>query len=107
MPRQPHTSAQTVSLLQALLARPDQWHYGYELGKQTGLRSGTLYPILIRLAEQHLLETRWEPPQRPGRPARHTYRLTAEGRQLARGRLAGAGTARQPSAARPATEGAG
>jgi PadR family transcriptional regulator PadR len=58
VPRQPHTSAQTVSLLQALLTQPDQWHYGYELGKQTALRSGTLYPILIRLAEQHLLETR-------------------------------------------------
>ena len=107
MPRQPHTSAQTVSLLQALLTQPDQWHYGYELGKQTALRSGTLYPILIRLAEQHLLETRWEPPQRPGRPARHTYRLTAEGRQLARERLAGSAAARRPPASRPATEGAG
>ncbi len=107
MPRQPHTSAQTVSVLQALLTEPARWHYGYQLGKQTGLRSGTLYPILIRLAEQHLLETRWEPPQRPGRPARHTYRLTAEGRQLAHGRIADSLARRVRKAARPAAEGAG
>jgi PadR family transcriptional regulator, regulatory protein PadR len=107
VPRQPHASAQTVSVLQALLTEPGQWHYGYQLGKETGLASGTLYPILIRLAEQHLLETRWEPPQRPGRPARHTYRLTAEGRQFARGRIADSIAKRRRQAARPAAEGAG
>jgi DNA-binding PadR family transcriptional regulator len=34
------------------------------------------------------LETRWEPPAQPGRPARHVYRLTADGATLARARLA-------------------
>jgi PadR family transcriptional regulator, regulatory protein PadR len=104
MPRRSHISPQTVRLLEALLARPGQWHYGYELSKQTGLSSGTLYPILLRLADQHLLETRWERPQRPGLPARHTYRLTADGRQLAIERLARpAATRRAP--ARPAPDG--
>jgi hypothetical protein len=40
----------------------------------------------------------------PGRPARHTYRLTAEGRALAVSRLT---AATAPTARRPAGEGAG
>ena len=50
----------------------------------TGLRSGTLYPLLIRLEAQGLLEAEWQPPAAPGRPPRHAYRLTAAG--LARAR---------------------
>ena len=96
-----------VGLLQALLATPAQWQYGYELSKQTGLRSGTLHPILMRLADQHLLETRWEPPQRPGLPARQIYRLTAAGRQLAIDRLARPADAARRAPARPVPDGAG
>ena len=59
------------------------WHYGYEISQRTGLKSGTLYPILIRLAEQGWLETRWAEPERQGRPARHTYRLTQVGSRAA------------------------
>ena len=106
MPREPNVSPQTVRLLQALLEQPAQWHYGYELSKQTGLSSGTLYPILMRLADQHLLETRWEPPQRPGRPARHNYRLTAAGQQLALDRAARPASARRLAPARPIPDGA-
>jgi PadR family transcriptional regulator PadR len=47
------------------------------------LKSGTLYPILMRLAEYGLLETRWEEVE-PGKPPRHMYRLTAEGLRYAR-----------------------
>ena len=75
-------SAQTLSVLAALCDEPSQWQHGYALAKQTGLRSGTLYPILIRLADRKLLETRWETPP-PGRPARHLYRLTSAGLELA------------------------
>jgi PadR family transcriptional regulator PadR len=42
-----------------------------------------MYPILIRLADRGLLETSWEAEHVPGRPARHLYRLTAEGREFA------------------------
>ena len=42
-----------------LLEAPDAWHYGYDLSRRLGLRSGTLYPILVRLAERGCLETRW------------------------------------------------
>jgi DNA-binding PadR family transcriptional regulator len=88
VPRQPDASPQTLLVLAALLDAPDAWHYGYDLSRRLRLRSGTLYPILVRLAERGCLETRWEEPERQGRPARHTYRLTAGGRALARSRLA-------------------
>jgi len=90
VPRRSDSSPQTLLLLAALLDDAGGWHYGYELSRTTGLRSGTLYPTLIRLAERGFLETRWAEPERPGRPPRHTYRLTAAGRQLARDRLAAA-----------------
>src|SRR4029077_12790770 len=48
----------------------------------TGLKSGTLYPILIRLAERKLLETSWETAE-VGKPPRHLYRLTPEGMRFA------------------------
>ena len=83
MPRPRFSSQQTVRLLTAFLHRPDTWRHGYELGRETGLSSGTLYPLLLRLAEEGWLEARWIDPERPGRPARHAYRLTAAGRTLA------------------------
>lgn len=88
MPRTPHASPQTLRLFGALLADPARWRYGYELSKETDLASGTLYPILMRLSEQRLLETAWEPSDEPGRPPRHIYRLTADGIALAEQRLA-------------------
>lgn len=88
MARTPDSSPQTLRIFQALLADPTQWRYGYDLSKETSLASGTLYPILIRLAERRLLETRWEPAQQAGRPPRHAYRLTTDGAALARTRLA-------------------
>ena len=72
-------SSQTVRLLGALAADPHTWRYGYELGRDVGLRSGSLYPILVRLADRELLESRWETDLPAGRPPRHLYRLTARG----------------------------
>ena len=77
-------SEQTLSVLTALRSRPGTWRHGYDLARETGLKSGTLYPILIRLADRGLLESCWEDEQPAGRPRRHLYRLTSEG--LARGR---------------------
>ncbi len=84
MPRARRPSAQTVSVLQALAARPTDWRHGYELLQLTGLASGTLYPLLVRLHDAGLLEAEWRPSPTPGRPARHAYRLTAEGVRRAR-----------------------
>ena len=84
MARKPNNSAQTRKLLSAMLRQPRAWHYGYELSKQTGLKSGTLYPLLIRLSDQGLLESQWQEPERPGKPPRHAYKLTSNGLAFAR-----------------------
>jgi DNA-binding PadR family transcriptional regulator len=76
-------STQTLLILDAFLVQPADWKYGYDLSRSTGLKSGTLYPLLMRLAERKLLETAWETGQ-PGRPPRHMYRFTPEGMQFAR-----------------------
>lgn len=70
-------------MLAALAADPSAWSYGYELGRNVGLRSGSLYPILVRLSDRGLLESRWESDAPPGRPPRHLYRLTASGLEYA------------------------
>lgn len=84
MPRRPNISAQTRALLTALLDQPIAWRHGYDLSKETGLKSGTLYPLLMRLSDQGLLASRWEESEQPGRPPRHVYRLTPDGLELAR-----------------------
>jgi len=84
MPRKSNNSRQTRALLAALLERSQMWRHGYDLSKETGLKSGTLYPLLMRLSEQGLLESRWQEPERSGLPPRHVYRLTAAGLALAR-----------------------
>jgi PadR family transcriptional regulator len=76
-------SAQTVAVLQALAEDPDRWRYGYDLCTQLALQAGSMYPILIRLADKGLLETTWEAEHIPGRPPRHLYRLTGAGREYA------------------------
>ncbi|MGH3624719.1 MAG: PadR family transcriptional regulator [Sciscionella sp.] len=65
-----------------MAADPDRWRYGYDLCAQLGMQAGSMYPILIRLADRGLLETSWET-ERPGRPARHLYRLTGTGHAYA------------------------
>jgi predicted ArsR family transcriptional regulator len=86
----PEFSAQTLSVLAALCGQPAEWQHGYALAKLTGLKSGTLYPILIRLADRGLVEARWQDEPQPGRPRRHLYRLTAAGLASATGALASA-----------------
>jgi DNA-binding PadR family transcriptional regulator len=72
-----------MKVLRALAADTARWRYGYELGTETGLKAGSLYPILVRLADRELLEASWEKSPPPGRPARHLYRLTPAGKELA------------------------
>ena len=66
------------------------WRHGYDLVRETGVRSGTLYPMLIRLAERGWVEAEWQPPSEPGRPPRHAYRLTAEGARVVAALASGA-----------------
>ena len=84
MVRKRKSSRETELVLQALGREPDRARYGYELGDEVGLRSGSLYPILMRLADRGLLEATWDVTQ-PGRPPRHLYRLTGAGLKASRG----------------------
>jgi len=79
----PRISPQTHRVLERFAERPAAWCYGYELSRETGLKSGTLYPILMRLAKFSLLETKWVTTE-DGVPPRHTYRLTPKGIELVR-----------------------
>jgi len=88
MPRIPNASPQTLAVLGVLLARPRDWLHGLAIARATGLQSGTLYPLVMRLADHGYLEARWKASDLPGRPPRHEYRLTAAGRALAVQRLA-------------------
>lgn len=79
MKRDRKLSSQAIAVLAALAIRPSDWLYGLELAKLTGLKSGSLYPLLIRLADRGLLDSRWLDPSEPGRPPRHAYRITVAG----------------------------
>lgn len=87
----PRISPQTLRVLERFIEHPTAWRYGYELSRETGLKSGTLYPILMRLAKFSLLETKWVTTE-DGVPPRHTYRLTPKGGELVRS-LSGAACA--------------
>src|ERR1700685_1758338 len=88
-------SAQTISVLRALAAAPAHWRYGYDLATEVKLKSGSLYPILVRLADRGLLETSWEPGA-GRRPPRDAYRLPGPGRDAVPARAAGPRGATRP-----------
>jgi PadR family transcriptional regulator, regulatory protein PadR len=83
----PRISPETLLVLDWFTEHPTDWRYGYELSQLTGLKSGTLYPILMRLEKHSLLEARWVATEE-GVPPRHMYRLTPNGLALARTKLA-------------------
>lgn len=94
MKRSRALSPQTVRVLLALAGEPSRWRYGYDLSTEVNLKSGSLYPILVRLTDRGLLEAVWEPGP-AGKPPRHLYRLTTAG-------LEAAATLAADRAARPA-----
>lgn len=82
--------------------------HGFDIIDATGLRSGTVYPILRRLEEAALLRSHWEGARTAhaaGRPPRRYYELTGTGVEAARealrrypriAQVAGAGDGRAP-----------
>ncbi len=69
-----------LRVLDVLLADPGDEHYGFGVAQTTGLRSGTLYPILARLEKLGWVTSTWESPGDEVRgPRRRLYRLTNEG----------------------------
>ncbi len=73
---------QEVALTRVLLAHGSDWTYGYDISRATGLKSGTLYPMLIRFAERGWLDHEWR--HEEGEKPRHMYRLTSVGRRAAK-----------------------
>jgi DNA-binding PadR family transcriptional regulator len=64
--------------------------YGLQVCEAAGLPSGTIHPILARLEQAELVESRWEDvnPHTEGRPRRRYYKLTPDGAEHARDALA-------------------
>jgi len=74
-------SLQTLRVLDAFLENPADELAGADVQKRSGLASGTLYPILLRLESAGWFSSRWESidPSSAGRPRRRLYRLTPSG----------------------------
>ena len=98
--RMSRRAAFSAQALAVLAARPSAWRHGYDLARETGLKSGTLYPILVRLADREIVQACWEEGEPAGRPRRHLYRLTSDGLAAATVALAAA-PAPATRAARP------
>lgn len=77
----PRITTSVLRVVSAMLADPAAERYGLDLMADTGLASGTLYPILVRLERAGWVESRWEDidPVAEGRPSRRYYRLTPDG----------------------------
>jgi PadR family transcriptional regulator, regulatory protein PadR len=77
----PRMTTSVLKVVATLLEDPVIERYGLQLMQDTGLPSGTLYPILVRLERAGWVRSRWEDvdPVIEGRPTRRYYRLTAEG----------------------------
>lgn len=72
----------TAVVLQALEAG---YRYGFDIAEATGLRGGTVYPLLRRLQERGLLAAEWEDvriAREEGRPSRKYYRLLPDARPV-------------------------
>jgi PadR family transcriptional regulator, regulatory protein PadR len=74
-------SFQTLKVLDAFLENPAGELSGADVHKRSGIASGTLYPILLRLESAGWFVSRWEDvdPASAGRPRRRLYRLTRNG----------------------------
>jgi DNA-binding PadR family transcriptional regulator len=78
----PSTARITYPTALVLLGLRQGLIHGFDIIDATGLRSGTVYPILRRLEDAGLVRSRWEraPVARQhGRPPRRYYQLTAAG----------------------------
>jgi PadR family transcriptional regulator PadR len=87
-----------VQVAMALMSDPSGKHWGYDIHKTSGIRSGALYPILHRLLEEGLLTDGWEDAPERKRPPRRYYVLTEEGIAALGGMLAEAHSDRRFSA---------
>ena len=70
-----------MQVAMVMLEDPYGQHWGYELSRRSGVRSGVLYPILTRMSSQGWVGDGWESEDSArGRPKRRYYTLTDDGR---------------------------
>jgi PadR family transcriptional regulator PadR len=88
----PRMTMPTLLVLGFLLDRRPDEAYGFEITRETGLSSGTIHPILARMADAGWVTSRREDvnPANEGRPPRRYYRLTEAGVEQGGDLLAGA-----------------
>lgn len=79
-------SIQTLKVLRPFLADPRKELSGAEIIRASGLASGTVYPIMLRLERTGMLTSKWEEgdPKKLGRPLRRYYKITANAAAQAR-----------------------
>jgi PadR family transcriptional regulator PadR len=85
MPK-PRMTLQVQVVLGEMLGEPTKPWYGLELCTETGLPSGTIYPIMARLEAIGWVVSDWEDPDAhiaEGRPRRRYYQFTREGAECA------------------------
>jgi PadR family transcriptional regulator PadR len=82
---EPRLTLPTLRVLDCILSAQGKELSGAEVARATGLASGTMYPILLRLERAGWLRSRWEEvdPQQLGRPRRRLYQVTGIGRAQA------------------------
>ena len=71
------TTHALVEVALVLLEDPEGSHWGYDIGKRSGVRSGVLYPILHRMLDDGIVTDGWEAQGK--RPPRRYYQLTPDG----------------------------
>ncbi|SFO88862.1 PadR family transcriptional regulator [Amycolatopsis rubida] len=70
-----------VQLAAALMAAPSDRHWGYQLSRVSGVRSGAMYPRLTQMLDEGWLADGWESAREAaGRPPRRYYTLTEKGK---------------------------
>ena len=87
--RRPRLTEPALRVLHLMVSDPGEAFYGLDLMDRCRLSSGTLYPLLRRLALAGwlLADNERIDPAVEGRPARTYYTLTALGEQEARSAL--------------------
>lgn len=75
------TTYTLVLVATAMMDDPSGRHWGYELSRKCGIRSGVLYPILQRMLNSGWVADGWESAGEVDgkRPPRRYYRLTPVG----------------------------
>jgi PadR family transcriptional regulator PadR len=88
--KDPRLSHQMLRVLRLFAEQPTLSLAGSDVSKQTGMLSGTIYPILMRLERAGWLSSQWEnlDPRDAGRPRRRLYHLTGLGYNKSRAAFA-------------------